>query len=573
MPPDLSTQAPTGEATGADGRESFNVARHLATQARQHPNQLALRSPVNQRGKPPIRYRELTFAELETSVARAVSLLRQRGIDRGTRTLVMVKPGQSLIVAVFALFALGAVPVVIDPGMGLRSFLKCVQRTRPQALVGIPLALALSYTFRQTFTDLQSRVCVSGTWPGSACASPLDIYPAHEDELAAILFTSGSTGAPKGVRYHHGAFEAQVHLLRETFGICPGEIDLPMLPVFALFNPALGMATIVPQMNPSRPAKVQPQAITQALLQNKVTNTFGSPALWAKIVPYAEARQLQFPDVRRVLMAGAPVPPSLLERLSRLMPQAALHTPYGATEVLPVATISHHEILTQTKAQTAQGAGTCVGQPVSGVEVTIIEPQPEPIANWQQVRPLPPGQIGEIVATGPSVTKGYDQLPEATARAKIPQAEPPRLWHRMGDGGYLDAQGRLWFCGRLAERVSTAEGSLWTAPPEGIINAQRGVLRCALVGLGETGQQVPALAVEAEAGYRFSSRDFSAWAFALRRYPPLARSTALPVFIVKQMPVDVRHNAKIHRLRLGQELQNHRPDTQLRLNFETHRDA
>jgi acyl-CoA synthetase (AMP-forming)/AMP-acid ligase II len=526
---------------------SANVARFLEIRATEQPNDLAVMAPVGRTaGK--IRYEELTFADLHAQSEQVAHGLVARGIHPGMRTLLMVRPGSDLIRCCFALFKVGAVPVVIDPGMGLGNFLSCVRRTQPEALVGIPLAQMVSRLFPGTFTRLRYRIRVGkgfSRWYGRFPKQDFPIAGPGPDDLAAILFTSGSTGAPKGVCYGHGQFDAQVRLIRETFGIEPGEIDLPMLPVFSLFNPALGMTTVVPEIDPGKPARVQPEKILQAIRQCGVTNSFGSPVLWKKISAHARSTGEALPTVRRILMAGAPVPPALVEALRPCFPNARLWSPYGATECLPVTCIEGETITGTSSSRTVSGAGTCVGQTVAGVQIRVIEIVDDPIESLEDCRNLDTGQIGEIIATGPSVTKSYDGLPEATRRAKITGPDGA-VWHRMGDAGYLDEEGRLWFCGRIAERVITSKGGLYTDCCEGIFNALPGVNRSALIGLGTAPDQVPAIVIEPEPGSRLTEQAILDQA---RRFD-LTRCIER-VFFDNAFPVDVRHNAKIHRLELA----------------------
>jgi acyl-CoA synthetase (AMP-forming)/AMP-acid ligase II len=527
-----------------------NIARHLALMAAAHPTRAALKIP---RGRTPtgdIDYLTLTFAELDAEVSAWCARLTTAGIARGDRTLLMVRQGLPLIASAFALFRLGAVPVVIDPGMGRKNFLACVARSRPTALVGIPLAQLLSHLFRPTFRTVRTRVTASGsltarlTSPNSqlsGLSSDLAAVAAASD-LAAVLFTSGSTGAPKGVCYEHGQFDAQVRLIRETYSILPGEIDLPLLPIFALFNPALGMTTIVPEIDPRRPAEVDPAKIVQAIRQENVTNSFGSPTLWRKIGDHCLAEKITLPTLRRVLCAGAPVPAALWQNSAAFLTHGQLYSPYGATEALPVATISAAEV------DPSSTRGACVGRPIPGIDVRIIAPVDGPISTLAATRELPRGEIGEIIVHGPVVTQSYDALPDATALAKI-QNSTSTPWHRMGDCGYLDAAGRLWFCGRKAERVETQAGTLHTEPCEQVFRAHPHVTRCALVGLGEPGQQRPALVVEALVS------DFAAQTFARElRVLALAHEHTASIetfYFHPKFPVDVRHNAKIHRLTLA----------------------
>ena len=348
-----------------------NVSRFLPEQARLHPAVAALKIPRGRSEAGEIAYLTLTFAQLDREANKWAWKLGKAGIKRGTRVLLMVKPGLSLIGVCFALFKVGAVPIVIDPGMGIRHFLKCVQRSQPEALVGISLGQVLSRLFRKPFASVSIRVSVKNhellTNLESDVDEPFSIAATKADELAAILFTSGSTGAPKGVCYEHGMFEAQVRAIRETYGIQPGEVDLPMLPIFALFNPALGMTTIVPEINPSRPAAVDPQKIVQTITQCGVTNSFGSPVLWRKIGEYCLSENIQFPTIRRILMAGAPVPPFLMKVFQEILPEGKVYSPYGATEALPVSSISDAQVLESTAAKTKKGGGTCVGKPLAEI--------------------------------------------------------------------------------------------------------------------------------------------------------------------------------------------------------------
>jgi len=525
-----------------------NIARHLALMAAARPAAPALKIPRSRTLSGDIDYLTLSFAELDAEATAWCARLTAAGINRGDRTLVMVRQGLPLIACVFALFRIGAVPVVIDPGMGRKNFLACVARSRPRALVGIPLAQVMSHLFRSAFAFVKIRVWARGSATARLSRKPdalskSDIVTSSATELAAILFTSGSTGEPKGVCYEHGMFEAQVQLIRYTYNITPGEVDLPMLPIFALFNPALGMTTIVPEIDPSRPAEVDPEKIIQAILQENVTNSFGSPTLWSKIGDYCLAHQIPLPSLRRVLCAGAPVPASLWQNSAIFLPKGRLHSPYGATEALPVASISADEV------DSASVRGACVGRPLPGIEVKVVTLTDAPITTLAEIRELPAGQIGEIIVRGPVVTKTYDALPEATAAAKISDGET--VWHRMGDCGYLDPAGRLWFCGRKAERVETATGPLFTEPCEQVFRAHPRVTRCALIGVGEPGRQWPALVIEAKPK---NSADRQTFARELRALAQThAHTAAISLFYFHpKFPVDVRHNAKIHRLSLAQ---------------------
>jgi acyl-CoA synthetase (AMP-forming)/AMP-acid ligase II len=288
-----------------------------------------------------------------------------------------------------------------------------------------------------------------------------------------------------------------------------------------------------------------------------VTNLFGSPALIHRVGEAGAKRGVRLPTLRRVISAGAPVPASVLETFAALLaPGVQLFTPYGATEALPVTSIGSAEILGSTRQETDRGAGICVGRPVGGIRVKIIQISDEPIAEWSDAFIAPFGQVGEIVVQGPVVTHAYFHRPDATALAKIvdPGAGPGQggVWHRMGDLGYHDAQGRIWFCGRKSQRVITAEGTLFTIPSEAVFNTHPEVARTALVGVGPPGQMRPVLCVEPRK-----------WPLAQAerdrlRTELLERGATRPhtrpikdVLFHRSFPVDIRHNAKIFREQLA----------------------
>lgn len=541
---------------------SANVARFLRESAERVPAVCAIRLPAGREPDGVIRYRELSFAELDRHTAAAAEIFRAEGIVAGTRTLLMARPGWDLILCAFALFRIGAVPVAIDPGMGLRHFLRCVENTRPEALVGIRLAHWVRRFFRRAFASVKTKIVVGNRQFNQAVSRLADspalqseIAVCADDELAAILFTSGSTGAPKGVCYTHGMFDAQQRIVRDFYKIEPGEIDLPLLPIFALFNPALGMTTITPEMNPSKPATLEPEKIVRAIRQNKVTNSFGSPILWRKIAEYCEARGETLPSVRRILCAGTAVHPSVMALLKKVLPNAEIHSPYGATENLPVANVDAETVLNETGSLTARGFGTCTGTIVAGNRVRLVPASDDAFPDFEtagtpreRFRGFP---VGEICVCGPTTTRAYDNNARATALAKILDKTDGSLWHRMGDLGYFDERGRLWFLGRKVERVETPCETLYTEACEPIFNAHPDVFRSALIGLGERGKAVPAIVVELRAGT--PKRRHADIIGALRRIAREHTATqAITRFFIypKKFPVDVRHNAKIHRLTL-----------------------
>ena len=531
---------------GSDcGKEEYNIAAVFADMVSRQGDAIAL---VEKRGK---TYRRYSFAELDSRRRLHMRCLRGAGIEPGDRVMLMVRPSLDFTALTFALFSMGAVVILIDPGMGYRNLLRCIESVRPDILVAIPRGILFSRLFRKPFASLRARIAVGRSFLAPSLASlPLsddeEMFVAARDELAAIIFTTGSTGPPKGVRYTHGIFHAQLALIKEYYRIGPGEVDQPAFPLFALFSTALGARAVLPDMDPSRPAKVDPKKFIQTIMDEGVTYSFGSPAIWNVVSRYCRLQDIQLP-VRKILMAGAPVSGELIARVASIMPEdGEIHTPYGATEALPIVSIEGRELLADCWPLTRKGQGVCVGRPLPGITIRIIAPVDDVIDRWDQVDLLQSGEIGEIVVRGPVVTPGYEHNEQETALAKI--RDDAGYWHRMGDMGYLDEQGRLWFCGRKAHVVHTKDGPMYTICCEAIFNNHLRVARSALVGLGERGQQKPVILVEVEG--ICDEEELFAELLELGRQSELTKN--IDTFLLHPgFPVDIRHNAKIFREKLA----------------------
>ncbi|WP_133501581.1 olefin beta-lactone synthetase [Cognatilysobacter terrigena] len=543
-------------ATGAP----CNIAAALPDMAAREPGRIAMRCPGT-RGPDGLATYDvaLTYAELDARSDAIAAGLAKRGIVRGTRTVVMVKPSPEFFLLMFALFKAGAAPVLVDPGIDKRALKQCLDEAAPEAFIGIPLAhiarvvLRWSKSARFRITtghrafladDTLARVEADGANAGPQLA---DTQP---DDVAAILFTSGSTGVPKGVVYRHRHFVAQIELMRTALGIREGELDFPTFPPFALFGPALGLTSIIPDMDATRPASADPRKLHAAIERFGAQQLFGSPALMRVLADYGKP----LPTIRRITSAGAPVPADVVARMRELLPiDADFYTPYGATECLPVAVIESRE-LQSTREATEAGAGTCVGRAVPPNDVRIIRIDDAAIDTWSDALVVAATVIGEITVAGPTATDTYFHRDASMRLAKISEALPDgttRIVHRMGDVGYLDADGRLWFCGRKTQRVEASAGPLYTEQVEPVFNTHPDVRRTALVGVGAPGSQRPVLCVEPKSGV-----DATQWPRIERELRDIGRghvhTARIDTFLRHPaFPVDIRHNAKIGREKLA----------------------
>ena len=542
-----------------DSTETCNIASALVSQAGQQGQNTAIHYPVGKRGDQ-ITYASVSYSDLNNLSDDYARGLIEYGIGRGTRSALMLTPGLDFFAMFFALFKAGAIPVLIDPGIGIKPLKTCLAEARPEAFIGVTKAqiarALLGWVPGAKLVTSGPKLGWGGLNTkqlrklGLKSSGPV-LADTQADEMAALLFTSGSTGIPKGVVYRHRHFIAQVEMLQSAFDIRPGEVDLPTFPPFALFDPAMGMTTVVPFMDPTRPAKADPRLLVQTIERFGVSNIFGSPALLNVLGRHTESKNIRLPTVRRMISAGAAMPVATIRRLQKALPAGAeIFTPYGATECLPVASVSGTELNERVEQLTAAGEGTCVGRPVAPNSVKVIAVTDDIVESLDDCVEMPPGITGEIIVNGPTSTDTYWQKPEQTRLSKISDASG-RTWHRMGDAGYFDPDGRLWYCGRKSQRVVNEQECLYADQVEAIFNVHPEVARTALVGIGGAGYQTPVLCVEALHKPN-AARRHRIYTDLLQLGNSHAISRAVKqILFHKSFPVDIRHNAKIGREKLA----------------------
>lgn len=541
----MKEKTPTQEA---------NIAIHLPRMAAQQPDVPAIVFPGRKHGI-------WDYATLNSTADGYALALQQAGVKPGDKALIMLPSSPELIATAFALFKMGVLPVMLDPGMGMENMMRCVRHVQPSIFIGIAKAQMMRILYRKSFTSVKKSFTASDWFPSAPALSKLaqkykgqtfEVHPVKPHDTAAILFTSGSTGPAKGVVYQHSMFQAQVRALSQLFDFEPGEIDVPGYPLFALFDVALGMTSVIPHIDPSKPAACNPALVVDTIKKYNASTCQGSPTIWGKVGNYCKECNITLPSLKRVITFGAPVSIQLLKTWKNILsPEADVYTPYGATECLPIALMRGSEVLQETAELTTEGAGTCVGRLAPCTEAKIIKISDEPIAKLDDDLFVPNGTVGEIIVHGDVVTQEYYEEPEANALSKIPGADG-RFWHRVGDVGYFDDQERLWFCGRKNHRVETAQGTIFPVQAEGMANAHPAVLRSAVVGVGKPGQQEPILLVEAKEIPEDDKKEALLVRQILARYDDHEKFGNIRQLLFHPgFPVDPRHNAKIHREELA----------------------
>jgi acyl-CoA synthetase (AMP-forming)/AMP-acid ligase II len=536
-----------------------NVASRLKRSAEKTPYKRAVVYPSGRDDTGRVTYSHLTFLQLDRESDCLAHGLETAGITRGTRTILMVKPSLEFFIIIFALFKTGAVPVVVDPGMGIRRMVACFKEGCPEAFIGIPTAHVIRTLYPKFFKTLKTWVTVGRRWFWRGFTlrqmrrtpwTPYSTAQTRADDIAAILFTTGSTGPAKGAVYTHGNFDAQLCHIKSHLKISLDEIDLSTFPLFALFWPALGITSVIPDMDPTKPARVNPKNIIEAILNQGVTSMFASPALLNRVGEYGKKNRIKLPSIKRVISAGAPVSPSVIEQFSSMLcGDAEIHTPYGSTEAVPIISITSNEILSQTRKLSELGYGICIGRPINDLNVCIITVSDDPIDKWSEDLAVPDGDIGEICVKGDLVTRNYFKRPESDALAKIKDQDS--FWHRMGDVGWKDSKGRIWFCGRKSHRVITENRTLFTIPCEAIFNTHPGVYRSALVGIGPIHRQKPVICIEpTRSKIKHNKKALKNELLELAQQHELTQEIETVLFH-PSFPVDIRHNSKIFREKLA----------------------
>lgn len=525
---DLDGVPPT--PADVDDEDRPPVWAALDRRAATHPEGTALAEAITNGD-----WRVVSWSLLHVTVDRIARGLVARGVRPGDRVAVLITPGADLIAVVYACWRIGASVVVTDAGLGIRGIHRALRGAAPQHVVGIPKGLALVRALRLPGQRISTAELPTLVVNGHGTELP---RPPGASAEAVVVFTSGSTGPAKGVVYRHGQIQRTRDVLQTHYAITDADALVAAFAPWAVLGPALGIASAIPDMDVTSPRTLQARAFADAAQVVGGTLVWASPAAFTSVLETAGAltdEQLAaLGSLRLVLGAGAPVSAALLHGMSRLCPNADLRTPYGMTEVLPVADVSIGEI-----DDAGPGDGVLVGRPLPGVEVRVSSVGEDGVASG----PLTddPYVLGEIVVRAGHAKDRYDRL-WATERASSRQPG----WHRTGDVGTLDQRGRLWIGGRLAHVITTTDGPLAPVAIEQEVGRLAQVSQAACVGVGPTGTQQIVVVVVTD-----GRREGPA---SLELTRAVRTASGVPVAAVlerRDLPVDIRHNSKVDRAMLA----------------------
>ncbi|WP_305970819.1 MULTISPECIES: AMP-binding protein [unclassified Mameliella] len=459
-----------------------DLARRFSRVAAEQGDRTALITPTER----------VSFAKLERRASGFAATCAARGLGKGDRVLIAMPVGVDLYVALAGCWRLGAVAVFPEPAMGLRGLRHAVAVTGPKVLLASGL-----YRLIGLLPALWGCPRLAPARSDRGQMPAVDLTP---EDPALISFTSGSTGAPKAIPRSHGFLTAQFQAVRQVLATDHAETDLVAFPVFALVNLAEGRPTVLPDWKLTRPEKVTPKALSGWIRQTGATRALLPPALCETLAG------AEFPQaLHSVFTGGGPVKPALVDRLQNSAPGLRVVSVYGSTEAEPIAELDWTDVGAEDRAAMAEGAGLLTGAPVPGTRVRIV--------------------ADEIQVAGAHVN-GHYLDPSQETGTKI--REGATVWHRTGDAGRLDGQGRLWLLGRSDAVAQGRDGPLYPFAVELAAESWPGVSRAALL----SGDGGPLLVYEGTA----DPVDCAAKARALG----LADARR-----VAAIPLDRRHRSKV----------------------------
>ena len=523
----------------------MNIAEILQKQSLQRPEQVAIIDGVLG------HERKTSFKQLNTQSAQFSAQLKSYGLEQGDTVLIFQPISVELYVILIGLFRLGLIAMFVDPSTGLDHLERCCQRVRPKVLIGSTKAHLLRFVSK-SLRVIPIKI-TSGLWlPFTKSYAGLKHYKASDEivdadaELPALItFTSGSTGLPKAAVRTHGFLLAQHSVLADNIAHKAGQVDASTLPIFVLANLASGMTSLLCDIDFRFPAKVNAEIILKQARSFAATRCAASPAFFEQIIRYCAAKNISRIDFDRIDTGGAPVFPGLLSQLQQLSPQAEIVAVYGSTEAEPIAHIHWQDISDEDYLAMQAGQGLLAGKPVAQIDVKVIKDQTgtaiKPLAGDEWLAsPLKPGEVGEIVVAGEHVLPGYLHG-KGDEETKFSVAGRP--WHRTGDAGYFDAQGRLWLMGRCSAKMSDQSGELYPFAVETVIRCNPDVHRCAMLSF----KSKRVLVLQAKENINLDKKAIKL---------ALAWARVEKVLTVPYIPVDKRHNAKVDYPELNKLLES-----------------
>jgi acyl-CoA synthetase (AMP-forming)/AMP-acid ligase II len=522
-----------------------NIIHRLKASADHNPNRPAL--IMQDEG----RARRTTFAELWQNVDRCSTALKAEGFKPGERAVVMVSMSAELYIVMLGIIKMGGIAVFVDPWISFKSISAFSAFAEPTAFIGVGKSHLLRL-FQRNLRTLPITITTGMSYCGIPAKFSLpkllcnhsgdgEINDVDPDSTALITFTSGSSGTPKGANRTHRFLNAQYAALSHEFPYNDADVDMPMFPVFALSNLARGITSVIPDMDFRKVAEVNPTAISKQMEKHGVTTCTASPPFFDRLSGYLRERDDEPVELRRILTGGAPVDTDHLQQWQSAFENTSIEVVYGSTEAEPVAHIGAARRLELSRQVETKNRGFCTGRPTSLLQTKIIMickgPIPSPPA-WDEIE-LPPGDVGELLVSGDHVCRDYYKNPQAQLENKVVD-QNGRVWHRMGDTGYMDREGAFWLVGRLHSTIVRNDENFHAQIIEQAVAWKvKDALQVAAIGVPDEsmGERI-AVVIQAQT-----------LSITAEEIQEVMQAQDLPVddvfYTTHELPVDPRHNSKI----------------------------
>jgi len=496
--------------TGSRSAEQANVSRYIVelAQVSAYKQAITCLSGRDTNGK--MAYSHLTFRQLNQRSNDLARGLQQAGVIRGTRAALQMLPGIEWFSITYALLKIGAVPIILQPALGMRKMAQCVKAVEPEILITEPKYQAIQMFQVSNYQSVHLQISTEKKWFSKGISitdlqrnEPTTFQPAEmrSSDTGMIFFsTSCESESPKPTVFTHGMLNAMVEQIKSVMSVSVDSTLITTFPFFMILAPAIGMQQIIPESHSLKANKLNPRILVETIWDYGVTHLLMSSTRLMMLTEFLKDESIFLPSIQRITSWGEPYPAFELQRLHSFITEKTQIFPlYGMTEAPVVSTLGSHKIVAETQIKTERGFGLCQGKEIDGLKMRVIEVNDRPIDNWSDDLLVDKGGIGELVICGESVSRQYYNDTKNDALQKIPDGK--FMWHRTGDIGWLDTHGNFWFCGRKQDRVTISEDeTLYTIPCEAVFMQHERVYRCIIVGVGPIPYQTPVLIIELAPG-------------------------------------------------------------------------
>jgi long-chain acyl-CoA synthetase len=415
-----------------------------------------------------------SYAELDRASDSFAAALQEIGLSAGDRVLVVLDSTVRFLIAYYGILKAGAVVVPVCPDTREEALTYSLGHCDATAVVLESHAAGLLPRETRLLPFLRFAVVVGGTVPEeSGPAARLDFdqlasFPARAravepspHALASIVYTSGTTGRPKGVMLSHHNLVSNTRSIVEYLGLRPSDRVGMTLPFYYVYgNSVLQTHVAVGATVVQLGAMVFPARVLQGIAENRCSGFPGVPSTFARLLQVAQPGRYDLSSLRYVTQAGGPMTPALTHRLRSLLPDARVFVMYGQTEASARLAYVPPEDLDRKLGS--------AGKAIPGVELAIVD---------SEGCEVPRGAVGEIVAKGDNVMLGYWRSPEESSRALRPEGL------RTGDLARMDDEGFVYIVGRESEMIKSGAHRIGPKEIEEAIETLPHVAECAVVGV------------------------------------------------------------------------------------------